>query len=172
MRRLAELPLAGALPGLMESVRTMQLEDDNWLSDRDQLMDTWAKFAELVGPTDRTFGNFCQHIYRAQRGDRLASGVRLLTVHKSQGKEFRAVAIVGCNEGQFPDFRARGDALNDELRTFYVAISRASRVLLLTRSTRRQTRYGDRQTEWSRFVGLLPASVWADGSKLHPGCLG
>jgi len=172
MRRLAELPLAGALPDFMESVRTIQLEDDDWLSDRDQLMDTWTQFTELVGRTDRTFGNFRQCIYRIQRGDRWASGVRLLTVHRSQGKEFRAVAIVGCNEGQFPDFRARGDAFDDELRTFYVAISRASRMLLLTRSTRRQTRYGVRRTERSQFVDLLPASVWADGTKLRPGCLG
>ncbi len=60
--------------------------------------------------------------------------MRLLTVHKAQGREFKAVAIVACNEGQIPDFRANGnEAMTAELRTFYVAITRPSRSLLLTR---------------------------------------
>lgn len=93
---------------------------------------------------------------RAQRGDDLSPGVRLLTVHKAQGREYAAVAIIGLNDGQFPDFRAKTDAaLRDELRTFYVAITRPRRILLLTRPAMRDTRYGPRRTEPSRFLDLL-----------------
>ncbi|MGK2957332.1 MAG: 3'-5' exonuclease [Acidimicrobiales bacterium] len=61
---------------------------------------------DRVPTSERTYGNFRQHIARCQRGDSLDPGVRLLTVHKAQGREFKAVVMVGCNEGQFPDFRA------------------------------------------------------------------
>ena len=82
--------------------------------------------------------------------------MRLLTVHKAQGREYLAVAVVGLNDGQFPDFRAQSEAaFKDELRTFYVAITRARRVLLLSRSRSRMTRYGSRRTQPSPFLGIL-----------------
>ena len=60
------------------------------------------------------------------------------------------------NEGQFPDFRATSpEDAKAELQTFYVAVTRASRVLMLTRAGSRPTRYGDRPTEPSQFLRLL-----------------
>lgn len=83
-------------------------------------------------------------------------GVRLLTVHKAQGREFKAVAVVACNKGQFPDFRATSvEEMAAELRTFYVAVTRASRSLLLTRARQRSTRVGQRSTEPSPFLRLV-----------------
>ncbi len=68
----------------------------------------------------------------------------------------KAVAIVGMNDGQFPDFRATSpDSMRDELQTFYVAATRASRMLLLTRAESRPTRYGPRPTEPSPYLKLV-----------------
>ena len=49
-----------------------------------------------------------------------APGLRILTVHAAKGLEFRAVTVVGFNEGSFPDFRnVDGDALESEQRLAY-----------------------------------------------------
>lgn len=127
-----------------------------WQDDLDQFERAWQEFDQSVDRTSLTWGGFKLHCARLQRGDALAPGVRLLTVHKAQGQEFSAVAVVGLNAGQFPDFRATThEALTSELRTFYVALTRARRILLLTRSTQRETRYGQRRTEPSPFLNYL-----------------
>jgi len=131
-------------------------EAANWLTDMLQFSTSWTQFDGLTARSELTWANFKLHCSRAQRGDDLAAGVRLLTVHKSQGREYAAVGVVGLNDGQFPDFRATTEsALRDELRTFYVAITRPRRVLLLTRAMVRDTRYGPRATEPSRFLPLV-----------------
>lgn len=128
----------------------------SWEADFRQLVDAWRAFVQQVDQVEQTWGNFRLHVSRLQRGDDLAPGVRLLTIHKAQGREYRAVAVVGVNDGQLPDFRATTN--NDqiaELRTFYVAVTRASRVLLVTRALSRETRYGPRSTAPSPYLNYL-----------------
>jgi DNA helicase-2/ATP-dependent DNA helicase PcrA len=157
---LAQLLNSGEPAELLEIAETIDIDDPDWSDDLQQLNDAMRLFLDRTDVADRTFGNFRQHIVRCQRGDSLDPGVRLLTVHKAQGREFRAVAVIGCNEGQFPDFRAEtDDERMSELRTFYVAISRPSRMLLLTRARNRLTRYGPRPTSSSHFLSLIPQAV-------------
>jgi DNA helicase-2/ATP-dependent DNA helicase PcrA len=74
-------------------------------------------------------------------------GVRLLTVHASKGLEFRAVFIVGLEEGLFPHERAsrapRIEDAEEERRLFYVAITRAKEKVYLTHASQR-TLFGQR----------------------------
>ena len=128
----------------------------SWSADRALLGDTWAEFADVTPVRERSWTAFGLHVDRETRGRDLGSGVRVLTVHKAQGREFKAAAVAAMNDGQFPDFRATSaEAERAELQTFYVAATRASRVLLLTRAGVRPTRYGDRTTEPSRFLQLV-----------------
>ncbi len=127
-----------------------------WQSDLDLLQEAWSRFDAEAERVAVTWGNFKLFCAKQQRGDEMAPGVRLLTIHKAQGREFRAVAVVGLNDGQLPDFRATSAKdLTAELRTFYVAISRARRSLLLTRPRARMTRYGSRTSTPSRFLELV-----------------
>ncbi|WP_074416701.1 ATP-dependent helicase [Mycolicibacterium fortuitum] len=127
-----------------------------WQTDVDQLRDTWTDFERSTDQSGQTWGNFKLFCSRRQRGDDASPGVRLLTIHKAQGREFRAVAIVGLNNGQIPDFRARSeDERLAELRTFYVAVTRAQRLLLLTRAKSRLTGYGTRRTDASPYLRFL-----------------
>ena len=127
-----------------------------WHADSDLLLKTWSSFESKTQVSARTWSNFRLFVSRQQRGDDLAPGIRLQTIHKAQGREYRAVALVGLNEGQIPDFRAKTkDAKTAELRAFYVAVTRASRVLLLTRATERMTRFGPRPTEPSSFLRFV-----------------
>ncbi len=93
---------------------------------------------------------------RAPEGDAVA----LVTVHAAAGREWDVVAVTGVQEGSWPDLRLRSSllgaqalsdlldgrsgaaggtvaaqrraVLDDELRLFHVAVSRARRVLLVT----------------------------------------
>lgn len=152
--KLAALADVQSPSDLVAGLATIQIEAPDWSDDISQLATAWASFADRVPVAGRSFAEFRQHIARTQRGDSMDPGVRLLTIHKAQGQEFRCVAVVACNDGQLPDFRATSaDERSAELRTFYVAVSRPARTLLLTRSLSRQTRYGTRLTDPSPFLG-------------------
>ncbi|MDQ3680242.1 MAG: ATP-binding domain-containing protein [Actinomycetota bacterium] len=136
---------------------------DQWLASWDAdcrlLIDAWQSFVQQADVVEQTWGNFRLHVSRQQRGDDLAPGVRLLTIHKAQGREYRAVAVLGLNDGQLPDFRATSEEDQlAELRTFYVAVTRAARVLLVTRAKSRDTRYGARASNRSPYLGFLQST--------------
>jgi len=138
---------------------TDETDHADWQADSELLQRTWASFESVTKVSARTWSNFRLFVSRRQRGDDLAPGIRLQTIHKAQGREYRAVALVGLNEGQIPDFRAKTkDKKTAELRAFYVAVTRASRVLLLTRAKSRMTQFGSRTTEPSSFLKFVTAS--------------
>ncbi len=145
-----------ALPGceLPETAPCEMLA--GWGPDQQVISDTWNVFAEMAPLHDRTWSRFAAHFDRVHSARDFGTGIRLLTVHKAQGREFRAVAVLGMNNGQFPDFRAMtSDSIRAETQAFYVAVTRASRVLLLTRALNRPTRFGDRATEPSPFLQFV-----------------
>lgn len=143
------------LPAPSEAVDDIVVDQAvaDWDADVRQLVAAWQRFCAETANAERTWGGLRLFISRLQRGDDRAPGVRLLTIHKAQGREFRAVAIVGLNDGQLPDFRATSDEDRlAELRTFYVAITRPTRLLLFTRARSRMTRFGPRATKASPFL--------------------
>lgn len=70
----------------------------------------------------------------AETGDR----VRLMTVHAAKGLEFPYVFLAGMNEGIFPSRKVRTkDAMEEERRLAFVAVTRAERMLYLTEAAGR-----------------------------------
>jgi len=85
-------------------------------------------------------------------------GVALLTVHSAKGMEFDIVFVIGMVEGVFPDFRAKGAALQEEGRNAFVAVTRSRRILHLSYPTMRMMPWGDtRRQQASRFVSTISA---------------
>lgn len=133
---------------------------EDWLVDLTEIERQFRNWRLTVEAADATFLKFANHLERVRRMEPGAKGVRLLTVHRAQGREFKAVFIVGCNEGQFPDFRAVTDAEQaSERKTFYVAATRASRLLILTRAQFRETRFGPRATNPSPYLTMTSSKV-------------
>lgn len=158
VRPLASLTEAEGPEQFLEMLEELPSEDIGWSDDIELLRDAWNAFIDESDVAARTFASFRQFLSRRQRGDQGRPGVRLLTIHKAQGQEFKAVAVIGLTDGQLPDFRARTiEEVEAELRAFYVAVSRASRSLLLTYPQQRETRYGPRVSTPSRFLKLVPA---------------
>jgi DNA helicase-2/ATP-dependent DNA helicase PcrA len=91
--------------------------------------------------------------------------VNLSTVHQAKGLEFNTVFIIWLTDGMFPSSRSldRRDALEEERRLFYVAITRARDELYLTFPHMRLTGgYGDVFQRPSRFLKEIPNQLVED----------
>lgn len=86
--------------------------------------------------------------------------VTLMTIHASKGLEFPVVFLPGWEENMFPSSRANDDrnALEEERRLGYVAITRAEKQCTISHAQQRML-FGMRQyNHYSRFLDELDAS--------------
>ncbi|OQY40177.1 MAG: hypothetical protein B6226_00440 [Candidatus Cloacimonetes bacterium 4572_65] len=74
------------------------------------------------------------------RFDRDTDSVNLLTIHNAKGLEFKAVFVVGIEEGLLPHNRSLAEEkdIEEERRLLYVAITRAKDFLFLTHAKYRR----------------------------------
>jgi superfamily I DNA/RNA helicase len=92
-----------------------------------------------------------------------AEKVALMTMHAAKGLEFPVVFIAGCEAGMMPyqhskNLREPADP-DEERRLFYVAMTRAKKVLYLTRALRRTRSGANRSTEPSPFTADIPSHL-------------
>jgi ATP-dependent DNA helicase UvrD/PcrA len=123
---------------------------------------------ELVGvaqeyqatAADPSLSTFLQEISLFSDQDALRdqqSLVTLMTLHNAKGLEFRAVFMIGMEEGVFPHSRSlEENSLEEERRLAYVGMTRAKEWLTLTHASARAL-YGNRNYNLpSRFLEELP----------------
>lgn len=80
--------------------------------------------------------------------------IPIITVHQAKGLEFNTVLLAGIQENKFPSYRSIQEKnLEEEKRTFYVAITRAKERLYISCNTKG---WGERMNPKSRFIDLLP----------------
>lgn len=130
------------------SLEKISIDNEGWGDDVQQISKWWEGYRYATRAHSRSFQGLMNYIFRAQRTSPTDRGVRLLTSHKAKGLEFRAVAVIGLNQGSFPDYRnLELPKLDEERRAFYVSITRASRTLLLTRPQVRTYRSGETRVQ-------------------------
>lgn len=153
---------------LGEQVRAV-VSDVGWAeqppAERGAVRERWDNLQALVQLADdmdadagggTTLREFVEHLAeRAQAQHAPAvEGVTLTTVHAAKGLEWDAVFVIGCSEGLMPISMAETDeAIEEERRLLYVAITRAREHLALSfararreggKATRKRTRFLER----------------------------
>ncbi|HET7572023.1 MAG TPA: UvrD-helicase domain-containing protein [Gaiellaceae bacterium] len=151
----AVLDRSGYLEAL-EAERT--IEAQGRIENLQELVSVAREWLEQAA--EATLSGFLQEIslYSDQdaiRGD--GSLVTLMTIHNAKGLEFRAVYLIGMEEGIFPHSRSiEEQGIEEERRLCYVGMTRAmERLTLLHASTRML--YGGRDHNLpSRFLDEVP----------------
>ncbi len=85
--------------------------------------------------------------------------VTLSSVHQAKGLEWKAVFVIWMTDGMFPSARSleNEDAIEEERRLFYVAVTRAKDELYLTYPHMRlNAGYGEMMQRPSRFLAEVP----------------
>ncbi len=157
------------VPELVERV----LEDSGYLDalDSERTIEAQGRMEnlrELAGvaqeyqsaAAEPSLSNFLQEISLYSDQDALRekeSLVTLMTLHNAKGLEFKAVFMIGMEEGIFPHSRSIEEQnLEEERRLAYVGMTRAQQQLTLTHATTRSL-YGNRSYNMpSRFLDELP----------------
>ncbi len=96
--------------------------------------------------------------------------VSLMTLHAAKGLEYKAVFMTGVEETIFPNTRAAMDRGNfeEERRLFYVGITRAREVLILSRAAERNY-FGDKRYNGeSSFFHELPPELLRPMNPYNP----
>jgi DNA helicase-2/ATP-dependent DNA helicase PcrA len=127
-----------------------------------------------AGGEERSLSGFLQEISLYSDQDALRSAeddggqVTLMTLHNAKGLEFRAVFMIGVEEGIFPHARSiEENSLEEERRLAYVGMTRAKERLVLTHALRRNL-YGRSDANLpSRFLDELPG-IGVERERLRP----
>jgi superfamily I DNA/RNA helicase len=98
------------------------------------------------------------------RPDEAGAAVTLSSIHQAKGSEWRAVFVIGLEEGLLPNSRAlaegdQDEALAEEQRLAYVAVARARERLYLTYCRRRSLGDDTVSRLPSRFLRALPRGL-------------
>jgi len=86
----------------------------------------------------------------------------LSSVHQAKGLEWKVIFVIWMTDGMFPSSRSleSEEAIEEERRLFYVAITRAKDELYLTYpSLRLNAGYGEMLQRPSRFLGEVPREL-------------
>ena len=109
--------------------------------------------------TPPTIHDYLEQVSLVAPADAAQKGVTLMTVHAAKGLEFPVVFVTGLEDGVFPSLRngEDEDALAEERRLAYVAITRAEERLFLTNARHRRLFGQDaRPFVESRFLADIP----------------
>jgi DNA helicase II / ATP-dependent DNA helicase PcrA len=170
-----ELPVDELLERLLEKSGTLDaFEAERTIEARGRI----ENLQELVGvareyrqqTADASLAGFLQDIALVSDQDTIRDDrglVTLMTLHNAKGLEFKAVFVIGMEEGVFPHIRAiEEQGIEEERRLFYVGMTRAMERLTLTHTLSRSL-FGRRNYNLaSRFLDELPRDV--ERERLRP----
>ncbi|MCU0618589.1 MAG: UvrD-helicase domain-containing protein, partial [Gemmatimonadaceae bacterium] len=111
-------------------------------------LDRYLQRAMLVAGTDQL--------------DPTADAITMMTLHNAKGLEYPVVYLTGLEDGLFPLARAYDDPamLEEERRLFYVGITRAETVLVLSHAETRRRNGETMPARPSSFLDELPKELY------------
>ena len=118
----------------------------------------WEFFLRSERGGDHSLNSFLTKVALGTTQQPRQEGLALLTVHSAKGLEFDIVFLMGMSQGTFPDYRAKGSALQEEKRLAFVAVTRSRRLLWLSYPRTKMMPWGDtreqKPSEYLKIIGL------------------
>jgi len=126
----------------------------SWQADAQVVEQLWLRYRAETHANQRSLRAFLRYSARIQLTRPEDPGVRLLTIHKVKGLQFKVVLLIAAYDGALPDYRARTDSdLDSERRSLYVAMTRARRILRISWPSTTRDRYNRTHSQLpSRFL--------------------
>ena len=143
------LGLEAALAALEGEIGGQPEEPEDLPDLSDAELDRLTNLEELVrlsgeytesdpSPSAAGFLSWLTATFARDEVDSRTDAVTIATVHAAKGLEWPIVYVTGLEEGLFPIFHAKTrDAVDEERRLFYVAVTRSERVLHLSYAEQR-----------------------------------
>lgn len=132
-------------PDLIETVKQIV---DRIVQNNDQRLAILRKFKSTILTADPDSIRDLVRVLEVSKEDieqeAYEGKVNILTMHKAKGLTAEAVIIVAAEDEYLPG-KAKGDAIGDERRLLYVALTRAKHYLFIT--------YCNQRTEQQRYTG-------------------
>jgi DNA helicase II / ATP-dependent DNA helicase PcrA len=168
MAQAQELSIAGLLEAVVERTGYPEFllttlpkwEAEGKIENLEELVGVAREYEENAN--EPSLSSFLQEIslysdQDALRDDEGGGQVTLMTLHNAKGLEFRAVFMLGMEEGIFPHSRSlEENSLEEERRLCYVGMTRAKERLTMLHASRRSL-YGRSDANLpSRFLDELP----------------
>lgn len=134
-----------------------RIKDDIQRSEKIDNLDMLETEAiEFANSEINSIKHFVSNCYSLQNTNESLSGVSLMTIHKAKGLEFSNVFVGGLSENILPSKHAKSqDAIEEERRLFYVAITRAKKRLYLSHFKT----ISEKELCSSRFLKEIPESL-------------
>ncbi|MBQ9035760.1 MAG: UvrD-helicase domain-containing protein [Alphaproteobacteria bacterium] len=159
------LPLEELAEQVLDESGYMEMLKNDSSAEAPGRIENLQELLGVMGDTE-TYPNlreFLEHVSLVMDNDSAidSNKVMLITLHSAKGLEFDTVFLPGWEEGLFPHQKSLDEggnnALEEERRLAYVAITRAKRRLYITLAHSRRL-YGEWQNNLpSRFINEIPS---------------
>jgi DNA helicase-2/ATP-dependent DNA helicase PcrA len=126
-----------------------------------QMIEQWEHDPDNLDPSLYAYLNRISLLTRQDNEENEGGKVNLMTIHASKGLEFPVVFIAGVEDGIIPHQRSLEDAgdfnaLEEERRLFYVAITRARDKLFISSCLKRRRLQNIQEQKPSPFLSEIP----------------
>ena len=131
------------------------------------ILSAFLEGVSLLSSSEATHGDEMFDDEEDESRKERADAVKLMTLHASKGAEFDVVFIAGCEDGFTPSARANESAeeRDEEVRLFYVGVTRAKKKLFLCHANTRR-RFGGKPEVRTRspFVDAIAEALGQSGN--------
>lgn len=137
-----------------------------------EFLNSAAEFSEIN--QEATLENFLNHVTLITDADTKdkdeESRVLMMTIHSAKGLEFPVVFVTGLEDGLLPHANSflEPEMMEEERRAFYVAVTRAQKLLYLTSACERKNFGKVYPASSSRFIKELPETLLEIVSERNP----
>lgn len=127
--------------------------DPQKIEDKQENINVLKELFKDHGYAERNIRDFLDSLIEMEKKEKDDDKVVLTTIHSAKGLEWKHVYLAGCNDTILPSYRGKLSKIkkDDELRLFYVAISRAKDFLTITHSLN----HNWQELEPSQFLEII-----------------